>query len=96
MTWTPVRESWLVLLSRSRIAFLPTDVNNLPEAGVNRVIGQLADACGVSAGQSDLRVDIHSAVLAAGGPDNRSYICLIVQQIVLIHWPRPRGLRTSL
>lgn len=89
-------KSWLVVLSRSGIAFLPTDVNNLLEAGVNGVIGQLANSCGVSAGQSDLRVDIHSAVLTAGGPDNRSYICLIVQQIVFIQWPRPRSLRTSL
>lgn len=89
-------KSWLVVLSRSRITFLPTDVHNLREAGVNRVSGQLANACGVSAGQSDLRVDIHSAILTAGGPDNRSYICLIVQQIVFIQWPRPCGLRTGL
>jgi hypothetical protein len=67
-----------------RCALLPLHVHDLGELEISRVGGEQTSSAGVGAGQADLRVDVEHAVCAAGGPDNRGAVSLVVLEVVAV------------
>lgn len=64
-------------------ALLPLDVHNLGELEIGGIGGEETGR-GARAGEADLRVDVEHAVGAAGRPDNRCAIGLVVLEVVAV------------
>lgn len=71
-------------------------MDNLFEASIEGVVGHDTALLAVSAGETDLRVDVKSAVSTARRPDGRSIVSLVVQEEVSGEWALPVGLGVSL
>jgi hypothetical protein len=69
-------------LRRWDLALLPLDVHDLGELEISRVGGEQTGSRRAGGGQADLRVDVEHAGRAAGGPDDRGGVGLVVLEVI--------------
>jgi hypothetical protein len=72
------------LISHLRLlgALLPLHVHDLGELEIGRVGGEQTSGAAVGAGKADLRVDVEQAAGAAGRPDDRCAVGLVMLGVV--------------